>query len=298
MITDFYSYNASTISDHDDPTAAWRQTDWVGDLSVEFELDIVKVDGGTITLELVEAGVKNRCVIDPKDGTAVLYHGDNKLGEAKTRITGPGRYSIGFANVDDRLTLWVDGRAPFGDGVPYSDGPDFRRVPTAADLEPVSISAWGVSARVSGLVLKRDIYYTQDPRRPDCSIESPALFEPAGGNREMARVLYLYDVLSDPARFGPLLSRENQGVTYAIRPDNFLMLGDNSPRSSDGRAWGSMDRDWDPDRQPWEVPRHLLIGRAFFVYWPHGVPIWPKIQLSPDFQIPFRPYVERMKPIR
>ncbi len=298
LITDFYSYNASTLSDHDDGTAAWRQTDWVGDLSVEFDLAIDKVDGGTITLELVEAGVKNRCVIDPQAGTAVLYHGDAKLGEATTRITGPGRYSVGFANIDDQLTLWVDGRAPFGDGLPYSDGPDFRRVPTADDLEPVAISAWGVSARVSGLVLKRDIYYTQDPRHPDCSIESPALFEPAGRDREMSRVLYLFDVLSDPARFGPLLAKEDQGKTYPIRPGNFMMMGDNSPRSSDSRAWDHGDRDWDPDRERWEVPRNLLIGRAFFVYWPHGVPIWPKIQITPDFRVPFRPYVERMKPIR
>jgi signal peptidase I len=108
----------------------------------------------------------------------------------------------------------------------------------------------------------------------------------------------MYDVLSDPAKFGSLMATEARGDTYSIRPDNFIMMGDNSPRSSDSRAWGKQDRDWDPDRSPWEVPRHLLIGRAFFVYWPHGVPIWPKIQLSPDFRVPFRPYVERMKPIR
>jgi signal peptidase I len=104
--------------------------------------------------------------------------------------------------------------------------------------------------------------------------------------------------MSDPAKFGPMMASAGPGSTYPIRPDNFLMMGDNSPRSSDSRAWGKLDHDWDPERSRWEVPRHLLIGRAFFVYWPHGVPFGPKIPLSPDFRIPFRPYFERMKPIR
>ncbi len=39
------------------------------------------------------------------------------------------------------------------------------------------------------------------------------------------------------------------------------MLGDNSPRSNDSRLW----------MKP-TVARRLLIGRAFWIYWPHGVP--------------------------
>ena len=155
-----------------------------------------------------------------------------------------------------------------------------------------------MTAEVNGLVLKRDIYYTQDPHGPDCRIESPSVFEPVGRDRSWERVLYLFDVLADPARFGPLMAQSGPGDTYPIRPGNFMMMGDNSPRSSDGRAWTHSDRDWDPDRNRWEVPRNLLIGRAFFVYWPHGVPIWPKVQVAPDFFVPFRPYFERMKPIR
>src|SRR5262249_44880193 len=83
-IPDFYSYNASTLIDSSDAYAAWRQTDWVGDLILEFDLDVEKVEGGNLTIELVEAGVSNRCVIDPVTGKAVLYHGDRVLGEAET----------------------------------------------------------------------------------------------------------------------------------------------------------------------------------------------------------------------
>ena len=78
-----------------------------------------------------------------------------------------------------------------------------------------------------------------------------------------------------------------------------MMMGDNSPRSSDSRAWRSEDVDWrKADRSSWEVPRSMLIGKAFFVYWPHGKPFGPDIRLSRDIRIPFRPYFERMKWIR
>ncbi len=35
------------------------------------------------------------------------------------------------------------------------------------------------------------------------------------------------------------------------------------------------------DRKSWEVPRQLLTGKAFYVYWPHGVPLWPDIAVDP-----------------
>ena len=94
---------------------------------------------------------------------------------------------------------------------------------------------------------------------------------------------------------------------YPIGADRFLMMGDNSPRSKDSRGWDNRDR-YDPDypesgwdtsnRASWEVPRALLTGKAFFIYWPHGKPFGPDIRLSRDLRLPFRPYFERMKWIR
>jgi signal peptidase I len=43
--------------------------------------------------------------------------------------------------------------------------------------------------------------------------------------------------------------------TYYVQPGHFLCLGDNSPHSSDGRAWGL-------------VPERLMLGRALMVYYP------------------------------
>ena len=92
-----------------------------------------------------------------------------------------------------------------------------------------------------------------------------------------------------------------------------MMFGDNSPRSKDGRDWHETDRlyppnaqvgdeessGWDAsDRRSWEVPRNLITGKAFAVFWPHGKPFWPNLKLTNDFRVPFRPYFERMKWIR
>ncbi len=85
------------------------------------------------------------------------------------------------------------------------------------------------------------------------------------------------------------------------------MLGDNSPWSRDGRAWGSADQidpdfpgqGWDDSgRQSWEVPEALLIGKAFCVYWPHPKPVWPRLRFGADTRLPILPYIERMRWIR
>lgn len=55
----------------------------------------------------------------------------------------------------------------------------------------------------------------------------------------------------------------------ALKGDQYFVCGDNSPQSMDGRLWDAPDP-WiaklDPDTGV--VNRQLLIGKAFFVYWP------------------------------
>jgi signal peptidase I len=211
---------------------------------------------------------------------------------------------VAFANVDDRLTLWVDGKTPFGDGVAYSDGSGRHPAPTREDLDPVGIGVQGgAAARVSGLVLKRDIYYTQEPGHSDYT---GLLSWPMGGAGDpSARAVETFNILADPTRFAELGNLKERD--FPIRPGHYMMMGDNSPRSKDGRGWEQRDQirpdrpdsGWDPNRrESWEVPEALLIGKAFYVYWPHGKPFGPDIRINPDFRIPFRPYFERMKWIR
>ena len=197
-------------------------------------------------------------------------------------------HDVQFANVDDRLTLWVDGRPVFGEGITYENAtasPSYP-LPTAEDLAPARIAVQGAKLQVSELVLKRDIYYTVDPERTDY------------GDRWDQRIprtpAQLAEFLANPsavAALGPLNWQD-----FPITNDHYFMMGDNSPRSKDSRAWSARDRDWDPeDRRMWEVPRKLLTGKAFVIYWPHGKPFGPDWRLTQDLRLPFRPYFERMK---
>jgi signal peptidase I len=294
LISDFYSYNTSQIGDHFGGRSRF-EPHWVGDLTVSGQLE-VRSESGLVRLELIEAGVANRCEIDVASGQATLSHGAQKLGSASTRIKGAGRYEIGFANVDNRLTLWVDGRTPFGEGLTYDDDPAARGHPTPADLAPVGIAARGASVRVSGLVLTRDIYYTQRPGQAD-HLKNPAFVTARPASDPRDEVLQYFEALADPAKYAALGTLEPRD--YPIQPGRYMMMGDNSPMSKDSRGWSREDQAWDPsDRASWEVPAALLIGKAFFVYWPHGKPFGPDIRLSRDFRVPFRPYFERMKWIR
>ncbi len=293
LITDFYSYN----------TNQWKfensfsiEPHWVGDLTLHCQVD-VEAARGQFVVELVKGGIPHRCTIDLASGEATLSRNHLPLGDPQlTPLTGPGTYQISFANVDDRLTLWVNGRTPFGDGIEYEGGDAGPVVPTEADLAPVGIGASGASISLTGLVLNRDIYYTSEPNRLEY---------------DNLRLDEVEELLTNPERFSALASLREPQI-FPIQPGRFMMMGDNSPRSRDSRAWdqtdsrgGFIDLDngsryftdaWsDLNRGAHEVPEELLIGKAFFVYWPHGKPFGPDVRLSPNFRLPFRPYFERMR---
>ncbi len=84
------------------------------------------------------------------------------MAKKETSLKKPGTYRLRFANVDERLIVWVDGSLPFGDGVPYEPLGDREKLGKAKgnDLEPASIGVRGGTINVSDLTLWRDTYYT------------------------------------------------------------------------------------------------------------------------------------------
>jgi signal peptidase I len=293
LITDFYSYNtnlgeeaSNLVERPHDTRSAWLQPHWVGDLTLSAGVEVASARG-ELSFELIKGGLPHRCIIDLQTGVTRFLRGEQTLAEHDSPLKGLGHYQVEFANVDDRLTLWVNGRSIFESGVEFESG-DEAPIPTAADLAPAAIAIRGGSATVSDLVLKRDIYYTQYPGQTDYSM----VFE----HRDPRTAVELFDFLADPAQFQSLAKAGS--VDYELGEDKFLMLGDNSPCSKDSRGWASTDS-WDTsDRKSWEVPRSLLTGKAFYIYWPHGVPFGTSLRLNRDFRLPFRPYFERMKWIR
>jgi signal peptidase I len=291
-VRDFYAYNARiTARESENAVASGRlpdlasrdiATESVGDLTLSCTVNVLAPQGA-LTLELVEGARAYHAVIDLKTGQGSLHYRhemsreDEKLQPAgdsfDTPMKSTGSYDVSFANVDDRLCLWIDDvlvkSLEFEEGSRYAP----QRQPisvTERDKAPTGIAAAGAKLQVSHLLIERDIYYTNEP------------YQSNSGGRY---------VLND---------REDDAE------DEFLMLGDNSPRSNDSRMW----------TRSHAVPRRLLIGKAFYIYWPHGVPFLgggrgfalgnyhereggPNAKVTvPKYSAPFYPQIGRMKRIR
>ncbi len=257
LIDDFYAYNDADFTPPGCSRGPQEIQHWVGDLALDCQIE-AKSDRGAVTLELVKGGVQFRCHIDLATGEATLSISSLRdfAPVGQTPIRAPGKFDVSFSNVDDQLLLSVNGQMISFDGPttypPLSNTRPVSTMPevgtnSATDLSPVGIAVEdGASVNVSHLKIRRDIYYTADPGPGgvDFALET-----------DRSRILDLQD-------------------------DQFFMLGDNSPRSKDGRYW----------RPENYVDRRLLIGKALFVYWPHSFnyvelgakkipfPFWPNFQ--------------------
>ena len=238
LITDFNSYNTSQTQSNADRTP---DPHWIGDLTLEARVNVRSSQGGEVRFRLIKSGIAYDCVFDLSTGDATLLRNGKTLGaKASTALKGTGAHDVTFANVNGRLTVWVNGATPFGDGVVHDEGTSPRLPPTVEDLAPHVAARGSVDLTVSGLVLKRDIYYTQDPQSSDYGNLVPSWGEPDTQDAAFHRLF------GDPKRFGELVPREPK--VYSISANRFLMMGDNSPRSSDSRAWSPRDREWDTIR--------------------------------------------------
>ena len=128
LVTDFYAYNTNMVASSSnlldeiqhEQEGAWMQPHWVGDLTLQADLDVLAAGASAqVRFELVKAGVAYRCTIELGTGTAVVTRGEEELGRFTTGLKGTGRHHIDFANVDDRVSLVVDGRIALGDGIEY-----------------------------------------------------------------------------------------------------------------------------------------------------------------------------------
>jgi signal peptidase I len=252
LITDVMGYNSENVMGYNlwegghkiENRQPHQGRNWVGDLTLECEATVEQPQG-ELVLELSKGVDRFRARWDLSTGVCTLLRiADGKEIELESRPTPlnrKGTYQLRFANVDERLTLWVDNRLPFADTHKVDYSAPRRRGPTGNDLEPASIGVRGAGVSVKKLKLWRDTYYTVDASGADASLSGA-------------------DDWSDPKSWESL--RQLHGKTLYVQPDHYLCLGDNSPKSSDGRSWGL-------------VPKRLLLGRAMLVYYPLYIPVWP-----------------------
>jgi signal peptidase I len=254
LITDFMGYNTKVYPNQNGRENSALARNWVGDLLLECEAT-VEEPTGELVLELAKGVDRFQARWDLTSGTCSLWRlgggQEVKLATAATAVRKKGTYHLRFANVDERLTVWVNEKLPFGDGKVY-DAPGIRR-PMANDLQPASIGIQGGGVRVQRLQLWRDTYYTVAVG--ETWADAPGVREILQGSGDKER--RLHELLSQPDRWGDAFANM-PGTTMFVQPGHYLCLGDNSPESSDGRSWGL-------------VPNRLLLGRALLVYWPLGL---------------------------
>jgi signal peptidase I len=87
--------------------------------------------------------------------------------------------------------------------------------------------------------------------------------------------------------------RERKSVEFPLGDDQFFVMGDNSPESSDARLWLSGDQAGGRPGGAY-LERRLLIGKALCVYWPHS---WNRIPGTP-IPFPLFPNLEDMRLVR
>jgi len=278
LVTDFESYNRPYGTRRDTPVERFddlffvdrgdappaqdgASINWVGDLMLECTLDLTAATG-SFSLHLTEATRHYRCEFSFDDKKLRLFQGDEKLAEIDNPITSPRSVDIRFANFDDRLVVWVDERTVFGEGVKVAPlGPDDNG-PTKDDLEPARLSFANLKGEVRHLKLFRDIYYTQDAGAAD---DQPSVY-PIPSEDQSTMELWRKGMqvamtrVIDLMHGGPDLGRPR---VFHVPDNSYMMCGDNSPRSFDGRGWGLTHF----------VPRQCVLGKALVVYYPlHKLP--------------------------
>ncbi len=292
---------------------------WVGDLILESELEITPTASGLnpdgdVIFSLIKGGCSFSATLNLGSGIVTLgtdgvvtsdaaSHSAESIPpkfapKAQTPILYPGTYRIRFANVDDRMTFWVNDQVQEFSESPEYQRPSERWRPVQTDLTPVRIgfrrgaSATDGGVAVSGLKLYRDLYYIATRT----TTSNPEL-----GNELLYRGsedTVISHLLSTPSRWD--VFQNTPEVEMELGEDQFLFFGDNSACSLDGRQWVSSafgnPASWGWDQPQYWVDRSLLKGKAVFLFWPHS---WHYISSgNGEPTIPLWPNTERMKRIR
>ena len=251
---------------------------WVGDLAGEWTFSTAPATK-LVRLLLVEGGVEFICDIDLKSGVATaqaLYQGqkldvfESSKGpsgslQGSTVIRSGSKHVVRYANVDDSLRLWVDGKLiDWGNGaynIPAAL-PTYKHLPTQLDDNPLDAAPLGFgvaggSCNVDRARVFRDVYYiaTNNSR----FIDTP-------NHLQIDDKSYQAVVGNDP------WDNPRHEVVFDLGEDDYFPMGDNTAASSDARLWAAHGQ-----------PGRLMIGRAVMVFWPHPWN-WNRIPFVPNFQ--------------
>jgi len=186
---------------------------------------------------------------------------------------------VEFWHADQLMSMYINGKRVAQ--LQYDFGPEERlRMATGAGpnvpieeiagqgQSPAKLT-WhfdGSPLSITRLQVGHDLYY-RSSRLPSRATKNPTLL----GNEQLV-------ALGSPA-FGT-----HPDKLAVLGDDQFMMAGDNSAYSLDGRLWGNPDEFVAAqfDDSPFVVHRDLLIGKAWSVYWPAANRLG-SLPIIPDF---------------
>ncbi|MFN7020483.1 MAG: signal peptidase I [Phycisphaerales bacterium] len=223
-------------------------------------------------------GASARLRIRTLTGSSGIFGAWKDVASAEIRPLAPGRVTnVEFWHADQSVQLWIDGRRVAEHAYDWSPAERILHA-TGRTLEDVM-----ADQRLDRVNPLSDPSLYRD-RRPDVR------WAFSGASVKLHRVGLDRDLYYQPASKKRPAGAGSPGLGTSpqaplrLKADQFFACGDNSPQSLDGRLWDSIDS-WvaqEFDDTIGVVPRPLLLGRAFFVYWPslikggRGVPV-------PDF---------------
>ena len=259
LIDDWLSYNMLMPNIRQEP---------MSDIRVSATLT-PKSDGLTAGFTLEAMELRFVWVVSKNVGKMTLSSIDGDVIQQKSftidRLESGKPTRVEFWHVDQQLAMYVN-----GDRVAelnYDFGPEQRlRLATgSAPNVPIEEIAgkgqraakltWhfdGSPLKISRLQVDHDLYYRSDRLRSKAT-ENPT----AQGNEKLVEV-------------GSYAFGTHPDKLAVLGKDQFMMAGDNSAWSHDGRLWGNPDEFVSAqfDDSPFVVDRDLLIGKAWSVYWP------------------------------
>ncbi len=198
------------------------------------------------------------------DGTMRLQWGEDPLA-GPIRLAGlrPGRtVAVELWHVDQAVLVWVNGERVADHRLQLTWEQVIRRPPLPR-VPQVAIEVAGGPTTLYEVQLDRDLFY---------------------GARDQHSGM----ALGAFTRSGPRMIASGEPVELAA--NEFFVIGDNGPISDDARFWKTTTYG-EPDIHPWveelmfaddgrehigRVPRRLMVGRAFFVYYPAPYQLDPK----------------------
>lgn len=277
-VTDWEPYN-------DLPSGFMPRTHYpVGDVRMRAGIDALG-EGLRVLATMTVRGVELQAVLDDAGARIqmreVAAAGEvagewRELGTGKFKGFTPGAVrNVEFWNYDQRLELVVDGKRLITADLGW--GPSERL--EASTGKPMSFFRDGENGLTNDAITRSSNYRPSSPGVEWEFLNAGVELHRVGLDRD----IYYRPGVVPQGGSGSIGRACHPDKVLRLGPDHFFPLGDNSARSADARSWVYPDP-WvasQIDDTPGVVHRDLLLGKAFFVYFPspHRVGSVP----MPDF---------------